>query len=259
MKKLMLAPLALLAAGVAVASTLAVTELNAEVAKLLAPFQNANTTASVVFSKLETNAERALSGGVAVLFKKVGTQNTLEIAIPELSYDFGNGTAPTTKLNGAIKLDLTKVIPQDQLNEMIPSAEETILGLAQGFAEEYGEAATVEAKVTEKNQDANGNYVSLKGTLSFNLDLAKLPATVKAEDVPVLSGTVLIGLDVNTGAVISAVVVSNPSYKRFQKDNTGLKEVVDRLLAKDPELLRQIGDALQSIDEFADSFVNGSN
>jgi hypothetical protein len=259
MKKLLLAPLALLAASAALASPLAIRELNAEVAKLLAPYQSNSTTAKVVFSKLVTNADHALSAQVAVLFKKVGRQNTVEINVPELSYEYGNGTAPTTKLTGAIKLDFTKLISQDQVNELIPGVEDIIEGLARGFAEQYGDAATIEAKVSEKNKDSEGNYISLKGSIKFKIDLTKLPNTVKAEDVPVLNGSVEVGLDVSTGALISAVVVSNPGYNRFQRENIGLKETVDRLLAKDPELLRQINDALAKLEKFADSFVNGSN
>lgn len=257
MNKLLFTPLLLLTASVATAATLSVKDLNLEIGRILQPFQTNETIAQVVFSKLEANSERALSAGVAILYRKTGSQNTLEINVPELSYEYGDGSAPTTMVKGSVKLDLTKIISQDKLNDLIPGVEDTIKMLATNFTQEYGDAVTVETEITEKNQDASGNYISVSGNISFSIDMSKLPQTVRPEDVPVLSGSVMLGVDVNSGATFDATVKSNPAYKAFNRDNAGLKEYIDRLLAKDPQLLRSILDAFTGLDRYAGSIVEG--
>jgi hypothetical protein len=251
MKKLLFFP-ALFLSAIAMASSLnPVIELNAEIQKILLPFQNEKTEARLTFDAIETDAVRALSLKLSGIYKKLGSNNQLEVLLSDLSYNYGNGSTPTTALKAALNTDLTKIVSQDDINDFIPGLEQTIIELAKGFTEEYGEAIQVEVKITDKSQDQNGNYTGIVGFLNFNIDLTKLPEGKLVEDVPVVSGTATISVQVKSGVGIDATVISNPQYKGFQENNEGLKEILDKLLAKDAATLDQFRSLFQQLEDFA--------
>jgi hypothetical protein len=255
MKYLFAAPILFASALVFAGVVTPVMELNAEIAKILAPFQNEKTEANLVFDTVETDAIRALNVKLAAKYKKVGSANQFDLEISNLSYQYGDGTTPTTNLAGSLKLDLTKFVSQDDLNGLIPGIEELLLDAAKNFTQEYGEAVNVVVNISEKNQDGAGNYTGIAGTLAFNVDLSKLPEGKLAEDVPVLSGNLALRLQVTEGATFSGSVISNPGYKGFQQDNDGLKEILDRLLAKDAGTLDQFRSLFEQIEELAKQVV----
>jgi hypothetical protein len=247
-----------LVAGVAVASTAtSVTEVNSAIQQILAQFQNRLTAVKVEFKKIEIDDVRAKEAEVTIGYKKSGSVTTLELNIPKLSYDYGDGTAPTTKLRGQLKLDLTKVFSQREINDLVPSLEQAILDTAAGMTEEYGDAISMDVKITDKKQDEQGNYVSMKGRLKFKFDFAKLPPNRPKNKVLLSAGQIDVNLNVQTGVGFNVSIVSNPEFDGFKKDNDGLKEYLEKLLAKDPEVLNSISRMVFSLDNSAERIVNG--
>lgn len=257
MKKIFAFSAATLAlATVAVAGN-SVAELNQEIQQLLAPFNNAVTKTSLAFNTISTNEERALAVGLSAFYEKLGSQNTVSLKIDNLSYAYGDGSAPTTQAKASLGLDLTKLLPQEELNRMVPDLERIIVESTKGLTQEYGEAVTVEAVVTGKQQDAAGNYVGLQGSLTFSIDLAKLPEGKTADSVMFRSGRVALDVGTTKGVAFDLTLVSNPGYTGFQRDQKGLKEYLDMLLARDPELLKQFSQFAAQLDGFAGGIVNG--
>lgn len=251
-----LTALALTLAAATVYASTDLVGLNQEIARLLAAYQTKTTQAEIVFKEIETDAVQTLKVDVRGFYKKVGTTNTFQIDLNPISYDFGNGVNPLVKLKGRVGLDLSKLIPQQDFNQLIPDIEKTISELAGDLAKQYGTAVTVEATVTEKSQDAAGNFTGLKGFLIANIDLAQLPETVSITDVPVKFIRLDIDLALKQGAGLSLQALMNPAYKGFQQDQAGLKDYLDRLLKQDPKLLNQLQGYIQQLDGMAEDLVN---
>ncbi len=258
MKRLVL--LLLVAAGVTAAATeitQAVKELNAAIEQLIAPLRNETTEAHLNFSDVQTNNERALAVAMDARFKKTGPANTAELRIDKLAYTYGDGTAPTTQLKGFLGLDLTKLIRQEQLNQIIPGLEDIVQSIANDFTRQFGEAATVKFEVLSRDKDAAGNFTAVKAMLYAEIDLSKLPQSVKLEDVPVKIVSAEVSADLKVGLNVNAVVTSNPAFKGFNKDNKGLKEGLDALLTKDPQILGEIQKLFTDLNEAANRIVSG--
>lgn len=254
MKKLLIASLALFGATGAVAAFDSIDELNAELTKVLAPYQNPTTTALLSFGKIELSSERALSVALSAYYEKLGSQNTLEIHVPYAGYDYADGK-PVSRLTGSVKLDLTKLLPQDQLNELIPNVESFIADLASQLSSEYGEAVSVTTEITDRQQDKDGNFTAVKGSIRFAIDLSKLPETMPASEVPVIGGEAIVAVEVTKGFSIDLNVNSNTAYKGFDSNQTGLKEYLEALLARSPELFARIADFVKQLDEGAKGIV----
>ncbi len=256
-KNLISLGLSLALATTAIAAPAAVQALNSEIARLLQPFQNEKTVAALTFRDIRTDEVRTLGLALNGIYRKVGSQNRLEVRLDDVSYDYGNGTAPVTKLIAGIGIDITKILPQDSINQIIPSVEEMVQGLAKEATSEYGDAITVTAEVLEKKQDDSGNYVSIKAKLAAAVDLSKLPKGKLSEDVIFASAEALLEVNLKEGLSLNAVIVSNPAYKGFRRDQKGLKESLDQLLARDPKQMEEIERIFKSIDGLAAKVVEG--
>lgn len=246
--------------GLAVASAAfaSVLDLNTEIARLLQPFQNEKTVAALSFQDIRTDEVRTLALALNGLYRKVGSQNRLEIRLDDVSYNYGDGTAPVTKINAGIGIDLSKIMPQKQINELIPGVEEMVQGLAKEATREYGDAVTVVAQVLEKTQDDAGNYLSIRAKIGAVIDLSKLPEAKPSEDVLFTSAEAELVVSVKDGLSVNAVIVSNPAYKGFRRDQKGLKESLEQLLARDPKQMAEIEKIFKSIDGFAARIVEGA-
>lgn len=252
---------ALFSAGVAFANPTvraALTDLNAEVVNLLTPFQNDQTKAELVFDDIQTNATNALALRLHASFDKIGSVNTLNLKVDELSYDYAGGIAPTTVIRGSIGLDFTKMFAPEEINELTNDLEATLKEYAGGYIEEYGSAVTIKALIDQRTTDTAGNTVSMSGVMSFAIDLGKLPANKKVEDVMLSSGQMTFKADFKTGASLDVRMTSNPAYHGFREDESGLKDILDRLLARDPDLMSQLSDLVGMIDGYAGNVVEGN-
>lgn len=259
MKKILLPVLALCLTATAMAAPQTfnkISQLNLEVKKILKPFQNIDTEARLRFLDIKTDQDRALSLKLNGLYRKFGNNNRLTLRIEDLSYNYGNGSGPLTIAKGSFGLNLTKIIPQEDLNSIVPGAEEMVKEFAKSFTEQYGDSVLVDARVLEKRQDAQGNFTFLSAELGVKFDLSKLPENIRRDEIPVLEGTVNLSVDFRKGLGFEAKIVSNPEYSAFQKDQQGLKEILDALLARDTSQLKQIEDIFRGLDDMAKGLVN---
>jgi hypothetical protein len=231
--------------------------LNAEIARFLAPYQNAVTSAKLEFTDVQTDETKTLSFGVNGFYKKVGSVNFLDVIVDNISYNYNNGVDPTAKIKGALGLDLTKVLPQETINQLVPGLEEMASEIAKDFTKQYGDAITVDLVISDKTQDAAGNYVSIKAKVGASLDFSKLPSTINVADIMFKSGEATIELDVKKGIKLNGYVVMNVGYKGFQKDGQGMKQSLDALLNRDPKELKELEDIFQWLERAANGFVNG--
>jgi hypothetical protein len=234
-------------------------QLNQEISALLAPFQNATTQASVVFKKIKTDDVRALKLKMSGDYKMTGTANTLEVKLADLSYKYGDGTAPRTHAKAFLGFDLTKVLPQDELNQLIPQLQDLLQQSVAEYTQAYGTASKITLNITDEQKDAQGNYVSLKAVIKFSVDLDQLPASTPKNTVMISDAQLKLALDLKKGLVVDAVIISNPAYSDFQTDQTGLKEYLDKLLAQDKDTLQQFAGIVQELNSLATEVVNLNN
>lgn len=246
-----------LSTALAIPALAGVTDLNSAVKTILAAFNNPVTMAQLTFDDVQVNAERALSLKAHGAYRKMGTANVLGLNINEISYNYGDGTAPLSVVDGSVDLDLLKIIPQTQINEMAPMINEILADLARNLGKDYGDALAVEAKVLEKNVNEKGDLTSIKARIAVKFDLAKLPANKPADDEEITEGSLEFTLGIH-GAAINVRAISNPLYKGFRKDEDGLKEILQKLLALDRETIEKIASAAKSLDDSAATIVNDS-
>ncbi|MGZ3712319.1 MAG: hypothetical protein ACXVBE_11215, partial [Bdellovibrionota bacterium] len=230
-------------------------QVNAEIRNILSAFQNSRTQASLSFKELATNGKQALSLAMTALYKKVGAKNSFTLSIDNLSYKYGD--RPLTKGNGAVKVDLVKMMGQEEINQLVPNIETMVNGLANSFATKYGQAGQLAAKVTDLKKDAQGNYVGLNANITFQLNYANLPANINKDEVMFDSGRVSLSLNATQGFTFNFEFVSNKEYKGFSANEHGLKEYIDALLAKDAKTLDEIKTIFRQLDEGAEGIVEG--
>lgn len=233
-------------------------QLNAQVVSILAPFQNEATIAQLAFGAVETNDERAVKIALNGVYRKFGPLNMIELKVDNLSYNYGDGLTPTTILKGSFGIDITKLLTQDEINGLFSQAAEMIEALAKGYTRDYGDAASVKGVVTSTTTDAKGNYTGLTALISGKIDLTKLPEDKTSEDVIATNAVLSITLNVKTGLMIDAYLVSNPEYLGFKENQLGLKELLDKLLARDEEAMAMIEHSARWLDHLADGIV-GNN
>lgn len=260
MKKTLLAlGLGVTLATAAFASQSSLQALNSEIERFLLPYQNESTVAKLVFENVLTDENNTLSFALNGLYRKTGSVNFLEVAVQNLSYEYNNGVDPTVNFKGAVGLDLTKVIPQDSINQLVPAIEQLAGEMVKDFTREYGDAVTASVEITDKTQDAAGNYVSIKARIAASIDFAKLPAEKAVDSILLKSGEATISLNVKEGVKLEGFVVNNVLYKGFQKDGKGMKQTLDALLARDPKELAEIESIFKGIERAATSIVNGGH
>ncbi len=247
--------LALVLALAAIPAFAGVDALNEAVKGLLAPFNNPVTIADLKFDNVEINSERALSVKAGGIYRKVGKENVLEVKVDEVSYNYGDGTAPLTTAKGSIGVNLLKFVSQKDINELAPAMEDIVADFAKSVGKGYGDALEVEAKVLDKKTTEAGDLESITIRLAGKLDLTKLPADKPANDEVITSGAIELTVGVN-GAAVNLWAVSNPGYKGFQGDQQGLKEMLEKLLALDEESLKDLQMFFSGLDGFAEKLVD---
>jgi hypothetical protein len=231
--------------------------LNAEIAKLLSGIQNQKTEAGLVFDDIRTNDTNALYVKLNAYLSKVGSKNSFAIRLNELKYDFNNGVKPTTTGKLAAELDLTKIVTTEQLNEVAADLEQAVKDFSKDYVQEYGEAVTISAKITDKQSDENGNVTSISGSVSFAFDLNKLPQDKKPEEILFTGGELSFAVDFKKSMSLTFMVESNTSYLAFQKDQMGLKNVLDSLLARDQDEMNSLQELFNNINSFAEDIAEG--
>jgi len=235
-----------------------VSALNAAVADILRPYNNQLSRASLTFSRIATNATRATEVSVSLDYAKKGPGGDASLKVENLSYSYPDAATakPETRAKGSIGLNLLNLMTQEQINQMGPQAHKMVEEFIAEKTRQYGPAATVAASVTRQTVDAKGNLTALGLALDLDIDLAKLPAGTDPKTVLVtgLHATVDIAL---TGLDFSVSVVSNPNASQFGRDQVGMKETLDKLLARDPKTVASLGDLFRTLDQAADYATRG--
>ena len=173
--------------------------LNSEITTLLAPFQNDTTTAQLNFDAVETNSDHAIKVALDGLYRKTGLENIFGLKIDNLSYDYGDGTSPTTVIKGAVDIDFTKILSSKETNEMIPRAMEVLDETVKDYVEMYGDAISIKGVVTSTAKDTEGNYTGFTALVSAKVDLNKLPEEMSSDQIIVTDTVVSISLNLKTG------------------------------------------------------------
>ena len=230
--------------------------LNKKVSALLQPLQNPQTTAHMTFFEIEYNAKRVLSLVVNGLFDKSGPYNHAKVDLQNLSYQYGDGSAPTLKAKGSVEMDFTRLLGQDQLNAMLAEVEAMLSGYASNYLKKYGEAATVSVKIHRKAKDANGNYVSIAGDVSVKIDFSKLPESIKAEDVFWTEATINISAHATKGFTFEGRGIGHPGFKDNSGQELKLRNGLAQLVSLDADALEELVSFFFGINTAADQIVN---
>lgn len=234
----------------AVAAVFTIQEVNQKVSALTAPFNTADTTMNFEFTSLAVDAVRATDFGVKAFYKKTTADNEVVLDVKSAEYSYGDGKNPTAKLDAGLKFDVVKAMGQDVVNEFAKELDKMAIELASEQTAEYGGAATLDAKIVDKKVDANGDVESIKMTLSASIDLSKLPASKPLNDEEFKAVELTVSGS-RTGFEITAKVVMNPDYRRFNSGDDGLKEYVEKLLADDATAYQELSQFLAVLDSAA--------
>lgn len=248
--------LAMAATAVAGSAALSIETLNARIVQILAPFQDAGTTAYLKFRSLDINQERTLKFEVDGKYRKVGTENFLEVSLSDFSYEYGDGKKPMVKASLYLGTDLTKIIRQEDINDMVPSIESILHNIASDTLHSYGDAATMSVSVKDKKKDENGNYISIDGTIELSLDMDRLRPDQKLSSIA-QGFRISVQADVKKGITLSGVLFLNPQSKGFVEDENGMKDVLLRIQQGDTAELESILKTFKSLNRMADEIVNG--
>lgn len=240
------------------ASAAQLSALNASVAEILRPYNNQLSRASLTFSRIATNETRATEVALTLDFAKKGANGDASVKVENLSYSYPNAATatPETRAKGSIGVNLLNLMTQKQINDLGPQAQKTVERFIADKITQYGPAATVSAAVTHQATDAQGNLTALSLALNLDVDLSKLPANTDAKSVLAtgLHATVDITLK---GLDFSITVVSNPNASQFSRDQVGLKEMLDKLLAGEPQTVARLGDLFRTLDQLAAYATSG--
>ncbi|QDK37232.1 hypothetical protein [Bdellovibrio sp. NC01] len=229
--------------------------VNAKVAALASAYNDDSTNIQVVFTDLNVDSVRALDFGVKGSVNKKGTENTLNLNVEGVQYHYGNGANPTVTGKLTAQLDLLKAFGQTFLNNAGTEFEELAKNAAATFGQSYGDALSVDAKLVDLTKDQAGNVVSAKVSVLAVVDFSKLPATIKVEDVEFKSLQVELAIN-RAGAAGAFRVVMNPANKSFNQDQTGMKEVIEKILSEDAEMYQHINGFMKWLNDVATELVN---
>jgi uncharacterized protein YxeA len=241
--------LAILAVTVTSALAVLPSEVNAPLADALRSFADANTQASLEVNEIREDEARTLGAVIQGAYQKTGSKNSVRLELERADYSYGDGTAPTTHATGHLALDLTKTLPRFQINLFVPQLDSLLSIMARQFAKRYGNAVTIKIKTAEKKKDAEGNWAQVKGSASFAVDMAKLPAGMAADNVFFQSGSITLDVNVTTGMRFDVTLVTNPLYRGFRAGEDGLKEKLAKVAARDEATLKEVEELYRRIDK----------
>lgn len=226
--------------------------INSEISNILAPFKNQNTTAQLQFNELDMDEKHVKQFAFKGVYEKTGSQNNFTLRIDKFSYHYGGSVAPTTAFKGLVGLDLTKILPKQELNLLIPKAIELVETLINADTESSG-------AITSTTKDEEGNYTAFSSLLSFKLNLDKLPENVSRDSVQFTYVVLALTLDVKKGIFLEAYFKVNPEYSAFKEDQIGLKETFEQIITHDEATVENLNLWMTAIDDFATSVVETNN
>jgi hypothetical protein len=231
-------------------------EVNAKVASLLAPFNDQVTRVNLAFTDLNIDSEKTLDFGLLGSVWKIGPKNELNLDLKSFEYHYL--PSPHGAFSGSLGLDLIKLLGQEEFDSMADGLAGVVTEAAKDAVTEYGDAVTIKAAVEELNKDAEGHALNARMHFEAVIDLSKLPASVKIEDVEVKNLKIVASIS-RTNIALDAAFDLNPEYKGFKADQDGLKGFIEKLLADDAETYEAVVGVIRVLNDFAASAVGAKS
>lgn len=231
-------------------------ELNKSVRELLLPYQNDMTEAKLNFQNTKLNKQRLQSLSVDGSFLKRGKSSEFGISLDKAQYTYAEDTNAMTTIVGSLTIDLTKLIPQEQINQMLPMAEQFLQIYTAEITKDCGDACTFEGAVTSAKQDDSGNYTNITAIVKSKIDLDKLPTNMSKQDFVFTELNVSVKVDFKKGLSFDAYLVSNKEHGSFAQDNKGLKEYIEGLIHGNRDTLAELNNSVQNLNTQAGEIVD---
>jgi hypothetical protein len=227
----------------ALAATVTVAEINAKVAGLLAQANDANTKIEASFSQLAVDSVRATQFGAALHAEEIGTRLVKFDAEGDYEYvTLATGDEPRFSAKVALEMDFVGAFGQEVVNEIAGDIESMAMNIVKDFTAEYGAAAQAQIAIENLQRDPQGNIVAARIKFDGVVDFSQLPATKPLRDVELkeIHAVIDVNFQGQQGARLEVSGIMNPAYRSFQADQTGLKELIEGLLADDMEAYQTI-------------------
>ena len=202
-----------------------------------------------ILAPLDTSDEHVLNLALSSFYNRVGSQNTLDLQINNLDYNYNDGVAPKANLKGSFGIDFTVFVSPSNINYFAKNFIVVVESIMRDYEHEFRDAFSFSASVTSTTKDASNNYTGLTSLISAKIDVTKLPEWVSSEDVIVTDAVLSLNLNAKTGISFDGFVVLNPAYKAYQEGEDGLKEFFEKLLENDQQIIATINDFLEDFDE----------
>lgn len=230
-------------------------QVNKKMEAIVAPYNVDGSKMEFSFTDLNVSEIRALDFGMKFLVSAKGPKNDLVLKADNISYHFGNGSTPTVNADLSLKLNFLTAFGQEALNGAANDFEQIVTSTAQEYAQKYGAAATIDAKVLEILKDDANNVTSAKVRVAVKLDMSKLPEGMEIADVEFQSFQT--ELHINTAGIGGRLqLVMNPLHRAFQSEEPGLKEIIDALLNDDAKIYADFTEFAEILHNVANSIVN---
>lgn len=223
-------------------------KLNNQATTVLADYQNATTATELKFNEFELGTEHAQKIAISGFFNKIGSHNEFHLTLDNLSYDYGDGLAPTLKIKGSLGFDLSKNFSQELLNYWAPSTDKILENYARTF---IGETGVIKSVITSMSKDSAENVTQVTTLLRARIDLDNLPDHTTSKEVISTEVVLSLSVDVKKGLELNAYVAINPEFRLFENDQRGLKEYLELLLENDDLAIFQINYIAKEINDFA--------
>ncbi len=235
--------------------------INQELTQVLQQYNNKKSILKGVLTAASVDTTRATSlGGYAVAVKDGQVKAKLIASFdysylegatqPVLGFD-ANLAAP----NGGMKQILVNFgIQQSKINRFFTDSQTQLQQITQSLLHQYGNAVTVKALVDSVRKDKLNNYIAENLSIRASVDLTKLPANIKPDQVILTDVQAHFSINLTNGAQLSAKVALNPGYSDFKENQNGLKEYLEELQKNNPDAIN----ALSNYAQMANDFMNAA-
>ncbi|MBI3504983.1 MAG: hypothetical protein HY059_09095 [Proteobacteria bacterium] len=245
--------------GIAVAQAgpaITVQALNDAAKAIIAQFHTPpSATAVITVKNVAVDAQRTNSLSVSFEASKTA-RTTAKIQFGNVSYGYNNGQ-PSFSADGTADLNLLAVFPQAQIDEYYPEIVNLVKEqLSRSFGE-YAHAVNVEQRITANPGTASENKPPVRSISLFveaKVDFARLPAST-AKAVPFKRVRVDISGQTLQRFTARVSGESNINSKYFQQGQVGLKEMLEKIQARDPETERTLRGYMRQVKDMVDQYV----